>query len=113
MSKTRTELVVRALEKLRVVGAGQTAAARDTAFVSNLVIPVLEDLRDSQVYAWGDTDEIDDAAFEHIADLLADAAAVDFGKPRLGMDERLVIEGRLRRLAPYNLSGQRLQTEYF
>lgn len=113
MSKTRTELVVRALEKLKVVGAGQMATARDTAFVDNLVIPVLEDLRESQVYAWGDTDQIDDAAFEHIADLLADAAASDFVKARMGAGDRQVIEARLRRLSPYGLSGQRLQVEYF
>lgn len=113
MTKTRSQLVDRALQKLKVVGAGQPASAADTALVDGLVDPVMTELQQSEIYAWGNQDEIDDAAFEHIAELLASAAASDFGKTGLSSEERWVVERRLRRLSPYVLSGQPQVTEYF
>lgn len=112
MTKSRQELVERALRKLGVVAAGQTPAAEDAAIVDDEIVPVLSDLAKREVYAFGDPDAIEDEAFVHLASILANSVAADFGKPE---DEqgRLYAEQRLRHLRVVDLSGQRQVTEYF
>jgi len=112
MTKTRSELVNRALQKLKVVGAGQTASAEDSQFVNDELEPVMSDLAVRNIFVWGDPDEIDDAAFVHLADILANSVAGDFGQAQ---DEtvRLYAEKRLRELNLYSLSGQRQTSEYY
>jgi hypothetical protein len=110
--KTREELVNRALEELGVVGAGQTAAAEDYAVVDDAVEPVMSDLATRDVWVWGDPDEYDEDAFEHLAVLLANAKARPFGKEP-SEEIRIMAERRLRQLAPYVLSGQAQIVDYF
>jgi hypothetical protein len=110
--KTRAQLVSRALQKLGVIGAGQSPSAEDSTIVDDEIVPVMSDLSARGIYAWGDPDEIDDEAFVHIADILSNSVAQDFGKPQ---DEakQLMAEKRLRALQPVSLSGQNQITEYF
>jgi hypothetical protein len=112
MSKTRAQLVARALHKLGVIGAGQAPSAEDAALVDTEIGPVMADLAVRNVYQWGDEDEIDDAAFVHLADVVANSVAPDFGQPQ---DEvkRISAENRLRLLDPQMLSGQPVKVEYF
>lgn len=112
MTKTREQLVSRALQKIRVVGSGQTASAEDTQLVDGIVEPLMQDLAARNIFHWGDEDELPDEAFEHLADLLGNAAAPDFGKASDDAARRSA-EGRLRLLEPVTLSGQVLNTEYF
>lgn len=113
MTKTRDQLVARSLEKLRVVGSGQTASAEDTALVDAVVDPVMSSLATRQVFSWGDPDELPDEAFEHLADCVAHAAAPDFGKMHGDRAARLGFEADLRALNIYSLSGQIARTDYF
>lgn len=112
MTKTREQLVSRALQKLKVVGTGQTASAEDTQLVDDEIEPVMADLAARGIWTWGDPDEIDDAAFVHLADIIANSVAGDFG---MQQDEtvRLSAERRLRQLETSILSGQPQTTEYF
>lgn len=110
--KSREELVNRALKELGVVGSGQTASAEDYATIDEAVEPVMSDLATRDVWVWGDPDEYDEDAFEHLAVLLANAKARSFGKAP-SEETRLMAESRLRQLSPTILSGQRQQTEYF
>lgn len=112
MSKTSAQLVARALNKLGAVGAGQAPSAEDAALVEDEIAPLMDDLMVRGIYAWGDPDAIDDAAFLHVADLLANSVARDFGRQQ---DEtlRLMAEKRLRELEPMVLSGQAQKAEYF
>lgn len=112
MTKTRTELVTHALERLRVVGSGQTASAEDTQLVDKVVDPLMSDLASRDIFQWGDPDELPDDAFEHLAELLANATAEDFGKP-VSEDRRLMAEARLRLIQGVALSGQPVKSEYF
>lgn len=111
-TKTRDDLVSRALNKLGVIGAGQTAATEDTAQVDGTVDSVMSDLATRQIFAWGDPDDIDQDAFEHLADCLAVANARDYG---LQPDDnvRLMAESRLRQLNLTALSGQPQSVDYF
>jgi hypothetical protein len=110
--KSRQQLVNRALEELGVVGAGQPASAEDYAVVNAAIESVMSDLATRDIWQWGNPDEYDEDAFEHLAVLLANAKARPFGK---APDEqvRLLAERRLRQLRPYDLSGQAQTTDYF
>jgi hypothetical protein len=110
--KTRTQLVARALQKIKVVGAGQDASARDATMVNDIVEPLMADLGVRGVYAAGDYDEIPDEAFEHLALLLGNAAAPDFGK-EASEEVRIAGERLLRQQSATALSGEVLKVEYF
>jgi hypothetical protein len=112
MSKTRIELVNRALSELGVVGAGQTAAAEDFEVIDQAVPPVMGDLATRDIWVWGDPDAYDDDAFDHLAVLLANARARAFGAPP-DEQKRLLAEARLRGLKPTILSGRTQEIEYF
>ncbi len=110
--KSRQELVVRALQKLKVLAAGQAPSAEDAKVVDDEVVPVLSDLSKRQIYPFGDPDNIEDDAFVHLADILANSVAADFGRDQ-SEELRLMAEARLRELGAQTLSGQPQQTEYF
>lgn len=110
--KSREQLVNRALRKLGVLAAGQAAEAEDYSAVDDTVESVMSDLASRNIWQWGDPDQIDEDAFEHLADLLANSNAKDFGAQP---DEtaRLLAESRLRQLSQTFLSGQPQAVEYF
>ncbi len=110
--KTREQLVTRALQKLKVLAAGQTPSAEDAKVVDDDLVPVLSDLSTRNIYPFGDPDQIEDNAFVHLADILANSVAADFG---LDQNEtvRIAAEMRLRELTAQTLSGQPLQACYF
>jgi hypothetical protein len=110
--KTREELVTRALQKLKVLAAGQTPSAEDAAAVDADLVPVLSDLSTRNIYPFGDPDQIEDNAFVHLADILANSVAADFGRDQ-NDTVRLAAEARLRELTAQTLSGQPAQTDYF
>lgn len=112
MTKTRQDLIARSLLKLGAIGAGQAPSAEDAADVGASLEPMMDDLAERDIYVWGDPDNIESAAFEHLAELLANTNARIFGK---SPDEsiRQLAERRLRLLDRQQLSGQRLKTEYF
>jgi hypothetical protein len=114
MSYTRLQLANRALEKLTVVGTGQSPEAEDTAKI-NAIIPAMSAFLESTVppiYSIADLAEIDDAAFEWLAEYLAYMGATDFGKP---MDEaqRQRAEFMLRLITSSGPSYQVMTAEYF
>lgn len=113
MAKTQAELVTCALEKLKVVGIGQTASAGVFQKVNDRVNPVMSSLSRRGIFQWGDPDDLPDEAFETLADLLAHASAGRFGKTHGNREDRLGWELDLRNLDPYQLSYQPQTTEYF
>lgn len=112
MSYTREALVLLALEELGVPGAGQTPSAEDKATVDNKLNSVMDDLALRNIYAWGNPDDIDDAAAIHLAKIMAQASARSFGQ---APDEtvRLLAEGRLRGLKQSIATGQAQTSDYF
>lgn len=110
--QSRQALVKRALQKLKVLAAGQTPSAEDAELVDDEIVPVLSDLSKRGIYPFGDPDQIEDDAFVHLAGILANSVAGDFGRDS---DEnvRLMAEARLRELYAETLSGQPLKVDYF
>lgn len=112
MTKSRQELIERALEELGVKAAGVTPAAEDVAVIDDEIDPVMSDLATRDIWQWGSSDEFDEDAFVHLAKLLANSKARVFG---VSPDEtvRLMSEARLRQLNVLSLSGQHQTAEYF
>ncbi len=112
MTKTREQLIDRALLELGVVAAGQVANAEDSAVIEAAIDPVMAELSSRGVYNYGDPDSFEDDAFDMLAVCLANARAVAFGKAE---DEsaRTRAETRLRLLNGVYRSGQPLKAEYF
>jgi hypothetical protein len=112
MTKSREDLVNRALQKLKVVAAGQQPSAEDAQVVDDMVEPTLSELAARSIYAYGDPDQIEDECFESLAIVLAQACAEDFG---VTGDEtkRIRAENRLREIGAETLSGQPVKSEYY
>lgn len=79
MSKSRSELVNRALADLGALPVGQTASTQEYASVDNLVDPLVASLSERDIYYVSDTSAIEDAAFIPLGRCLAWAAAPEFG----------------------------------
>lgn len=83
MAKTRQDLVNQALRDLGVLAAGQNANAEDFDAVDDYVEPLVAWLESSEIYDFDDIDDegVPDDVFRHIAIILADDAAIEFGLP--------------------------------
>lgn len=114
MSKTRTQLANRALEKLRVVGLGQSPEAEDTETVDGVIDSFAEFLTSTTppIYTIADLSDIEESAFEWLADYLAYFVAQDFQKVQDdGIRQRA--EYMLRRLTTSGPTFETLRAEYF
>lgn len=112
MAKTSTHLANRALDKLQMVGLGQSPDAEDTAKALAAYEAFAEFISGIDVYTISDPDDIDLAAFEPLAGYFAYFIANDFAKPQ---DEnmRAAAEYNLRRLTAGKSTGEVLKAEYF
>lgn len=112
MSKTREQLANRALDKLTVVGSGQSPDSEDTALADYAIDGFSQYISAIGLYTIGDLDAIDDAAFEWLAVYLAYFIALDFGKPQ---DDamRQAAEYNLIRLASAGPTKEPLVVDYF
>lgn len=111
-TKTRAELAQRALEKLLVVGAGQSPDSEDTERVDGVIDAVLADLEARQIVTVADVEEIELAVFEWIADILADSVAPDFGQGR-DANKRAFAEAMLVRIGSSGPTRETLHVDYF
>jgi hypothetical protein len=112
MTRTRVELVTKALKDLGAVGAGQAPSAEDQQTINETVEPVLADLAQRDIYHFGDINSIEDEAFMHLAKYLANENARSFGMERDPV-RKLEAERDLRALQSIVLSGQSQVVEYF
>lgn len=76
--RTREDLIARVLKNLGVLAAGQSPSDEDRAEIDDLIDPVCAKLLDDGV-AKLNGDEIDDAAYLPLADIVAERAMVPFG----------------------------------
>lgn len=94
-TKTRTQLINQALTNLLVIGASDTADAGDTAVVDALVDPLLEDLSARGVCYVPESEEIENALFLPLAELLANEACPAFAQQK-NLAKQVECEERLR-----------------
>lgn len=97
MSKTRTDLVKRALEVIGVLAAGQNPEAEDVTVIDDNVEAILEELAADEIVYVPDIEDIDDAVFMALAVCVAGRMQDDFGAQLLpGRVE--AAEAKLRRI---------------
>jgi hypothetical protein len=112
MAKTSTHLANAALQKLQMVGLGQSPDAEDTQKALDKFETFAAFLSGINVYEIPDADDIDLAAFEWLTMYFAYFLANDFSKPQDdGM--RQAAEYNLRRLTASRPTKEVLQAEYY
>ena len=116
-SKTRRELVLRALDVLGVSAVGQAPAAEDYSAVDAQVDPTLATLAATEIVYVADADDIPLEWFEPLANILADAMSVDFG---IGDAEKATLTANasaarssLKFMTRGKPTYQRMAAEYF
>jgi hypothetical protein len=110
--KTRAQLAARALEKLLVVGSGQSADSEDIEKVDDAIDAVLADLEARNIASVSDLSQIDLAPFEWLAMILADSVATDFGQEQ-NPQKRAYAESMLRRIGAPSPTYETMVGEYF
>lgn len=96
MSKTTQQLATRVLERLRVIAAGDTPEDADASSIKTYYANVFGEMEEDSLTFW-EQDDIDDRAFEALADFIAGRVAPDFVNPRPDLEASG--RARLQRLA--------------
>lgn len=112
MPKTRANLTARALGKLFMVGAGQDVDPGDQEKIDNIVPSFFAFIEQADIYSVADENDIDEGAFEWLADYLAWFAAPDFSKSREEV-MRQMAEYNLRRIQAQKPTYETMRAEYF
>jgi hypothetical protein len=116
MAKTRAELVNAALGKLGALPAGQSPEAEDYSRVDGLVEPTIDDLAGRGITV-ASPDAIEDAAFVHLASILASNAADDMGvvgQEAVGLSQRAEsAERKLRLMGRSEALDQPVKAKYY
>jgi len=115
MSKTRRDLVDRALDVLGVLASGQAPATEDVARVDGYVDTTIADLLDRDVVYIPDSEEIEEGVFDDLAKVLANNCREGFG---LASDPALpaiaaAAENKLRIKSAQGPTYQTLKTVYY
>lgn len=111
MSKTRNQLANRALAKLLADNHG-SPAAEDTETVDAVIDAMSETLSSQHIYTIPDLEEIDEDAFEWLAEYLAYLVSPDFGQPR-DETKRQLAEFMLKQVTASLPTYERMTAEYF
>jgi hypothetical protein len=117
MAKTETELATKVLDTLGVIGAGQSAEAADIDLVIEAYRSKYAELDGNglELVYW-DPNEIPDAIYLILRDLIALEVRGDFGQPLSAMEreaEETAILKRLRRHNGRAATGLPVIAEYF
>lgn len=117
MSKTRSQLIERALSRLGVIGENRPAYPNEVDKVDVGVEPLLAELLRREIIYVADSETIDEALFESLATLLADAVKGHFGVAALPLDADGSspvdwAEDKLREIGYGRYSGAVQQGEY-
>lgn len=112
LTKTRDDLITRALTKLTVIGTGQSPDAEEAASVDDAIDGILLDLAARDVVEVADDDAIPSEWFEDLAEIVAQNCAKDFGRAK----DQAEIDRAERSLIKKGTPGptyQRQVAEYF
>jgi hypothetical protein len=111
-SKTRAQLIARALKSLGQLDPGEAPSAEDYATVDDLIDPLVAQLAADEVVYIQDTDAIELEFYMPLARLLANAAGPDFGSP-VNLEAKAFDEGELRRLSASKPTYQHQKALYY
>lgn len=110
-TKTKLDLVKRALQKLRIVAAGEEPSAEDAVLVGDVYASLRLELANHGVGGF-EPDAIPLDAFEGLADLLAVRSAPDFGI-QTSRDDLIRALQRVYATTGVPYSGEPVKAVYF
>lgn len=112
ITKTRTDLKMRAAKSLAIVEPGEALSTEDDETLDDLVDPLIAQLAADQIVYIDDSEAIDVAYFLPLARLLANMAGPDFGSP-INEDAKTRDENILKRLTSTRPTYEVARGEYF
>ena len=115
MARTRQELALSVMREMGALDASETPTADDVALIKAAYDDKLEQWRDDDLVYWA-VDEIPNAIFLPIKDIIANEVKGSFGEP-MPMAEKMAMEdaltSRLRKHMARGTTGHRTEAEYF
>ena len=108
MPNTSTDLANEALEKRDLVGIGQSPEPEDTARMLAIYPRMKRTLESEGIYSIADDNDIDDDAFNWLAEYLA-----YMYKPADGDGRRVMAEYHLKRITASRPTYEVMKSEYF
>lgn len=115
MARTRSELVSAVLREMSVIGANEEPSAEDATYIKAVYDDKLEHWVDEEIAYWT-SDEIPNAIFIAIRDIMINEVGGAFGQPIPIEDKRareIAATTWLRRHAARHRSGLPITAEYF
>ncbi len=118
---TLTDLYRKALERLQVVSATDSAAPEDTQLIADKYVAVYDMLRGKRLVAWAVDDAVPDYAVMPLTSMLAWASATEFGadsnalaaEGSIGLPTSSLAERQLREQIARPYVAYPAQSEYF
>lgn len=112
MSKTRDEMIYRALMKLGVNNSGQTVSEEDHTRVDDNLEPIFAELSALRIYYVSDYESYDESEFEPLAEYLAAGMCEDFAQDRNAWEARKnAAIDRLERIAAPGSTNEPLRAD--
>lgn len=117
---TLTDLYEKALQRLEVVAAEESAEPTDTALVADKYAALYDMLLTMRLVAWAAADAVPDYAVMPLTSMLAFASATEFGEDQMRFADGIVgatppalAEQQLRKQLAKNYVSSVAQSEYF
>jgi len=88
---TKTKLISRVLQKLKVLAMGEDVAPEDSALVSEFYDEVYEELKQKGVATWSSVEDIPSLQAQQVIKIVASRCADDFEHEELNT-QRLLLE---------------------
>lgn len=111
-SKTRDQLIERALKSIGVLEPGEAPSAEDYDTIDDLIDPLIAQLAEDSIATIQDPDNIELALFIPLARLLANAAGPDFGSP-INEEAKRIYQRELRRLSNTRATDETIKVVNF
>jgi hypothetical protein len=111
-TKTRLQLVNKAIQKLQVVGSGQEAEDDDLGLIDDAFDTLVDQLAADSICEIADEDEIPGEWFDALAELLANSCAAEFGV-EFNPVKKEFFEKRLRRVTASLPTYESTESEYY
>ena len=115
MARTRSELVISVLREMGVLDASEEASAEDASHVKDVYDDKLEHWIDEEIAYWT-SDEIPNALFIAIRDIMINEVSGTFGQPvplETKQAREIALTSWLRRHAARHRTGLPVAAEYF
>ena len=101
---TKTELIKKVLQKLRVLEVGETPDADQTTTVGDMYDSAYQELKDDEIVTWTSAGEIPTKEAQQMVSYVSSMLVDEFNVPE-GRAQRLIIQGNNARQRLFELNA--------